>query len=201
MCIKEWGNLEEAVGLGNIIFYSRLWQETTMKEKNLNKIDKFIYNFLKKNVDVMPKRLGKIIALYYTDARIRKKYSKFIQVEMGEGTYANLGLKVVPNENPICVHIGANVSIAPNVTFLAGTEPNNSKELKKIPYIKEQAAYFKDIYVDDDAWIGAGAIIFPGIRIGKGSIIGAGSVVRHDTEPYCVYAGVPAKKIKEIPRT
>ena len=49
--------------------------------------------------------------------------------------------------------------------------------------------------IDDDVWIGFGAIILSGVHIAQGCIIAAGSVVTKDTEPYCIYAGVPAKKI------
>lgn len=50
--------------------------------------------------------------------------------------------------------------------------------------------------IQDDVWIGYGCIILSGVKIGEGSIIGAGSVVTKDVEPYCIYAGCPAKKIK-----
>lgn len=168
-----------------------------MEKDELGFFDDLLYRFLDSHESVMPKRLGKMIALYYADARIRKKYGRFIGVEMGEGTYANLGMQVVPNDNEICVHIGNHVSIAPNVTFLGGTEPNNAIELKELNYIKNRVTYYKDIYVDDEVWLGAGVIVFPGVHIGKGAIIGAGSVVMKDVEPYSVYVGTPAKKIRE----
>ena len=50
--------------------------------------------------------------------------------------------------------------------------------------------------IEDDVWISSGAIILPGVRIGKGAIIAAGAVVTKDVEEYSVVAGVPAKKIK-----
>jgi acetyltransferase-like isoleucine patch superfamily enzyme len=52
------------------------------------------------------------------------------------------------------------------------------------------------IIIDDDVWIGFGAIILTGVKIGRGSVISAGSVVTSDVEPFSIYAGVPAKKIK-----
>jgi chloramphenicol O-acetyltransferase type B len=51
------------------------------------------------------------------------------------------------------------------------------------------------VIIEDDVWIGYGAIILGGIRIGKGSIIASGAVVTSDVEPYSIYGGVPAKKI------
>lgn len=52
------------------------------------------------------------------------------------------------------------------------------------------------VIIEDDVWIGHASIILSGVKIGRGSIIGAGSVVTHDVEPYSIYAGNPARKIK-----
>lgn len=55
-----------------------------------------------------------------------------------------------------------------------------------------------DLVIEDDVWIGANALIMPGVRIGKHSVIAAGSVVTKSVEPNTLYAGVPARKIKDI---
>jgi len=54
------------------------------------------------------------------------------------------------------------------------------------------------VFLEDDCWIGAGTIILPNVIIGKGALIGAGSVVTKNVEPYSVVAGVPAKLIRKI---
>jgi acetyltransferase-like isoleucine patch superfamily enzyme len=54
--------------------------------------------------------------------------------------------------------------------------------------------------IEDHVWIGARAIISPGVRIGEGAVIGAGSVVTRDVEPYTIVAGNPARFIKERSR-
>lgn len=54
-----------------------------------------------------------------------------------------------------------------------------------------------DCIIGNDVWIGNRVTILPGVKIANGSIIGAGSVVTKSTEPYAIYVGVPAKKIKE----
>jgi len=51
--------------------------------------------------------------------------------------------------------------------------------------------------IDDDVWVGYGSTIMSGVHIGTGSIIAAGSLVTKDVEPYSIYAGVPARKIKD----
>ena len=56
----------------------------------------------------------------------------------------------------------------------------------------------KPIIVGDGCWIGANSLIMPGVTIGNGVVIAAGSVVTKDCESDCLYGGVPAKKIKEF---
>jgi len=53
-----------------------------------------------------------------------------------------------------------------------------------------------DIFIEDDVWIGAGSIILPGLKIGEGAIIAAGSVVNKDVPKFSIVGGVPAKIIK-----
>ena len=54
----------------------------------------------------------------------------------------------------------------------------------------------KPVVIGNDVWIGTRAIILPGVRIGDGAIIGAGSIVTHDVDPYAIVAGNPAKTIR-----
>lgn len=53
------------------------------------------------------------------------------------------------------------------------------------------------VVIGNDVWIGANAIVLPGVEIGEGAIVAAGSVVTKDVPPYAIVAGVPAKLIKE----
>lgn len=163
-------------------------------------LDKCIYNFLQKNVNIMPTRFVKAIAFFYPNAIIRKIYLKKLGFILGENSFTNLGLCFTPNDDfSPCVCIGNNVSIGPNVTFIPNSEPNNSTILKENDYVKNRLIKKETIItIEDDVWIGAGAIIMPRVTIKKGSIIGAGAVVLTDTEEFSTYAGVPAKKIKTI---
>lgn len=169
-----------------------------LSENKIIKFDETVYQILTKYKDVMPKRLGKLVAIYYTDARVRKLYSSFIGVEMGTGTFANLGMKVVPNDSYICVHIGDCVSIAPNVTFVCFSSANNGSEINENEYVKSKLTKSGDIIVEDEVWLGANVTILPGVRIGRCSVVGAGSIVTKDVLPYSVYAGTPAKKIRDL---
>jgi len=55
----------------------------------------------------------------------------------------------------------------------------------------------KQVVIESDVWIGANCIIIPGVTIGEGSVIAAGSVVTKNVEPFTVVGGTPAKKIKD----
>ncbi|MGB3653880.1 MAG: acyltransferase [Rivularia sp. (in: cyanobacteria)] len=55
----------------------------------------------------------------------------------------------------------------------------------------------KGVVIEDDVWIGAGVVILEGCKIGKGSVIGAGTVVTKSVEPYSVVVGVPGRVIKK----
>ena len=91
------------------------------------------------------------------------------------------------------VTIGNNVLIASNTTITAFQHNYIAKEI----LIKKQGNRFKGINIEDDVWIGAGVRILDGVNIKKGSIVGAGSVVTKDTEPYSVNIGVPARLIRK----
>ena len=63
-------------------------------------------------------------------------------------------------------------------------------------YNKEARALVKQSIIGNDVWIGTNAILFPGIKIGNGAIIGAGAVVNKDVPDYAIVAGIPAKIIR-----
>ncbi|RKY32024.1 MAG: hypothetical protein DRP74_03575 [Candidatus Omnitrophota bacterium] len=90
------------------------------------------------------------------------------------------------------IEIGDNVLISPGCSIVAG---DHSTKLSQ-PII-EQPSQSEKIVIGRDSWIGANSVILGGIAIGEGSVIGAGSVVTHDTEPYSVNLGSPARKTGE----
>lgn len=166
-------------------------------EYRIEKFDNKLFKFLKKYNSIMPKRLCKLIAYFYTDARIRKIYWEKLNVHMGDGTFANIGMIAV-NSEKTPIYIGKNVSIAPYVILVAESEANNGEKINNIPYVNDTLRMHSSIVIDDDVWIGANVTILPGVHIGKCSVIGAGSVVINDIESYSIYAGVPAKKIRDL---
>lgn len=92
------------------------------------------------------------------------------------------------------VVIGDRVYTAPLVQILA---VNHVYDDPTRPFI-EQGITAKGIAIEDDVWVGAGAIITDGVRVGKGAVIGAGAVVIQDVSAHTVVAGVPAKVVKKV---
>jgi acetyltransferase-like isoleucine patch superfamily enzyme len=90
------------------------------------------------------------------------------------------------------IEVGDNVIMGPRVSMFA---ENHNDDLVRLP-IREQGVTRETIIIEDDCWIGSGAIILAGVRVGKGSVIAAGSVVTHDIPPFSVAAGSPARVIR-----
>lgn len=76
-----------------------------------------------------------------------------------------------------------------------GTSTRLSSQIRDSDY--KWKGITEKIIIEDDVWIGFGSVILSGVRIGQGSIIAAGSVVTKDVQPFSIYAGVPAKKIRD----
>lgn len=120
--------------------------------------------------------------------------------QVGKGTYGTLNIYSYGSFNEKLV-IGNFVSIGPNVTFLLGGNHNYnffSTYPFKVKLLGEESEAHSNgpIIIEDDAWIGINVTLLSGIRIGKGSIVGAGSVVTRDVPPYAIAVGNPATVIK-----
>lgn len=88
--------------------------------------------------------------------------------------------------------IGKNVGIGPGVKIITSY---HIEEGTDIPILFSKIK-FEDVVIEDDCDIGVGATILPGVKLGKGTQVGAGSVVVESTNSYSVVAGVPAKIIR-----
>ncbi len=104
-----------------------------------------------------------------------------------------IGKNVFINHSFITVALGGitiedNVQIAPGVTMLtANHDIEHMNILKTAP-----------IHIKEGAWVGARAVLLPGVTIGEHAIVGAGAIVTKDVEPYTVVGGNPAKLIKNL---
>lgn len=110
------------------------------------------------------------------------------KVSVGKGTYGPLNVLGFSNKDE-GLEIGNWCSIASNVVFVLGGE-HNYKKFSNYPF--ERHLFGMDtitkgkITVQDDVWIGYGAVILSGVTIGKGSIIAAGSIISKDVMPYSI---------------
>ena len=92
------------------------------------------------------------------------------------------------------VTIGHHVNLAQGITVTA-LNHNFSDTGKRID---EQGITTAPVVIEDDIWIGANAVILPGVKIGNHSVVAAGAVVTKDVPPHTLVAGVPAKVIKQL---
>ena len=92
------------------------------------------------------------------------------------------------------VKIGSHVNLAQGITVTALN--HNFADADK--RIDEQGVSTNPVTIEDDVWIGANAVILPGVTIGNHCVVAAGAVVTKDVPPHSLVAGVPAKVIKQI---
>ncbi|MBW2509467.1 MAG: acyltransferase [Deltaproteobacteria bacterium] len=93
------------------------------------------------------------------------------------------------------IDIGARVGIGPGVRIITSTHAEAGREVPILHAPIELAP----VIIEDDCDVGVGAILLPGVRIGRGAQIGAGAVVTGDVPPYSVALGVPARVTRERP--
>ena len=92
------------------------------------------------------------------------------------------------------VTIGNHVNLAQGITVTALNHNFENPDKR----IDEQGVSTNPVTIGDDIWIGANAVILPGVSIGNHSVVAAGAVVNKDVPPHSLVAGVPAKIIKQI---
>lgn len=125
--------------------------------------------------------------------RIRIFFLRAAGYHIGKKVYVGEGFIVSDTlSNRDNVIIGDRVSIAPRVTIITDSSPNQSILNRLYPLET------RPVRINDDAWLGAGVIVLPGVEIGKCAIIGSGSVVTGSIPPYSVAVGNPARIIKKI---
>jgi acetyltransferase-like isoleucine patch superfamily enzyme len=144
----------------------------------------------------LPRKVIRWLGTNHPDNRTRKIFFRITGVQVGKGAVLNPGLMIEDCYLGL-VTIGERVSMAANVSLLADAGPNNS-HLARFPYVRDHLIVEKAIVIEHDAWLGAGATVLPGVRIGAYSVVGAGAVVTKDVPPMTVVAGAPAKVIRTL---
>jgi galactoside O-acetyltransferase len=107
----------------------------------------------------------------------------------GSNVYANFNLTLVDDTD---IYVGDSVMFGPNVVVATAGHPVD-------PDLRRRVAQFNlPVRIGDNVWIGAGAVILPGVTIGNDSVIGAGSVVTKDIPAGVVAVGNPCRVLREI---
>lgn len=120
-------------------------------------------------------------------------------IKVGNFTYGDI--KPFIFNHDYYLRIGSFCSIAPDVSFVLSGD-HHINHLTTFPFYskiiddRNEAISKGDIEIADDVWIGVGAIILSGVKIGQGAIVGAGAVVTKDVPAYAIVGGNPAKVIK-----
>ena len=139
--------------------------------------------------------VAELNASYHTPDEVRSLLSRLMQQEIDPsvrlfppfhtvfGRFTSLG-------KGVGITIEDDVYIAPDVKLLTEYHPEAPAQRHNL--------LTKPIVIRRNAWIGAGAIILPGVTIGENAIVGAGSVVRHDVEANTIVGGNPAKFLRFI---
>lgn len=110
-------------------------------------------------------------------------------ISIGSNVHINFDCVILDSAE---VEIGDNVLIGPKVCIVTPSH--------KFPPVmrRDIATVARKVVIGDDVWIGAGALILPGVTVGDGAIVGAGAVVTKDVPAGETYAGVPARSIEAI---
>jgi len=110
-------------------------------------------------------------------------------VHFGHHVYANFNLTLVDDTH---IYVGDYTMIGPNVTIATASHPLE-------PDLREQGLqYNRPVFIGRNCWIGAGAILLPGVHIGENTVVGAGSVVTKDLPANVVAVGKPCRVLRPL---
>lgn len=156
------------------------------QETYINKGTKLLgKNFLDRNVYLTNVSLG--FGSYIG------RNSKASNMRVGKYTSIGCDFRTVLGAHPLNTYVSTHPGFyRKDSIFPASYAKENSFD--ENVFLDKENGY--QIEIGNDVWIGASVLILQGVKIGDGACIGAGSLVTKDVEPYAIYAGVPAKKIK-----
>jgi acetyltransferase-like isoleucine patch superfamily enzyme len=126
---------------------------------------------------------------------VDKSSNVFTPFNTNFGKHITIGKNVFINHGCSFLDLGGitikdDAMIGPNVQLITENHPLSPADRKSL--------VLAGILIEENAWIGAGAIVLPGVTIGKNAVVAAGAVVNKDVPENAVVAGVPAKVVKEI---
>lgn len=140
----------------------------------------------------------KLTYLYYEIIKKdRNGFARLLGVQLGDGCKILSNPLSAFGSEPWLIRIGNHVEITSGVHPI--THDGSIWVLRELDPECANLDIFGPIVIHDNVFIGVGSIILPGVTIGENSIIAAGSVVSKDVPPNCVYGGVPARKLSDLP--
>jgi acetyltransferase-like isoleucine patch superfamily enzyme len=140
------------------------------------------------------KKCAKMAAGRFPLNAVRVRALRSAGYHVGSSVYVGEGLHVTDELfSDLCsLSIGDRVAIAQRVIIVLASHPNESRLKAIAPPV------FGHVAIEDDAWIGAGAIILPNVTIGEAAVVGAGAVVTKDVPPRTIVVGNPARPLRSV---
>ena len=153
-----------------------------------------LYDFNQTRPSEMPKRMALLKEILaevgencYVEPPLHANWG--INTHFGNNVYANFNLTLVDDCD---IYVGDSVMFGPNVSVAVAGHPID-------PDLRRKVAQFNiPVRIGNNVWIGAGAVILPGVTIGDNSVIGAGSIVTKDIPANVVAVGNPCRVLREI---
>ncbi len=182
-------NAKERMKSGKIYFCT----DEELAKEQLRRLDR-LYDFNQTRPSEMPKRMALLKEILaevgencYVEPPLHANWG--CHTHFGNNVYANFNLTLVDDTD---IYVGDSVLFGPNVVVAVAGHPVD-------PELRRKVAQFNlPVHIGNNVWIGAGAIILPGIAIGDNSVIGAGSVVTKDIPANVVAVGNPCRVLREI---
>lgn len=122
------------------------------------------------------------------------RFSERPTLEIGDGTVIGHDCSFTVARR---VTIGRHCLFAPRV-WIADSNGHSTDPTARRAGLPPRPEEVRPVTIGDNVWLGTGAMIFPGVTVGEGSVVAAASVVRRDVAPYTVVAGNPAVKVKDL---
>ena len=142
---------------------------------------------MKERNEILKKLLAEVGENCYVEPPLHANWGK--NTHFGNNVYANFNLTLVDDTD---IFVGNNVMFGPNVVVATAGHPID-------PELRMKVAQFNiPVHIGNNVWIGAGAVIMPGVTIGDNTVIGAGSVVTKDIPANVVAVGNPCRVMREI---
>lgn len=175
-----------------------MWQITYRCKRCLKRLNETDMEETEVRRKIMGELLGSIGENVHIDIDFHCEYG--INIHCGSNVIINMNCTFVDNNR---INIGDNVLIASDVKIYTATHTTDLAGRIIKPEDRRASGGFcqtfaKPITIEDNVWIGGGAILLPGVTIGRNSVIGAGSVVSRSIPANCVAVGNPCRVIKQI---